>query len=89
MLSRTEVMNRYVRSIFHAVRYGKLHVGAPQAGRAAIVRRLYVIQEIDLSHDVIAAPAGARTGFNRACPECPVKSCTEPITGFDRARTGI
>ena len=51
-LSRTEVMNRYVRSIFQAVRYGKLHVGAPQTrltGRAAIMRRLYgtkVEQEI-------------------------------------------
>ncbi len=37
----------------------------------------------------IAAPAGARTGFDRACPECPVKSRTGPITGFDRARTRI
>ena len=35
----------------------------------------------------IAALAGAQTGFDRACPECPVKSRTVPIMGFDRART--
>ncbi len=40
-------MNKYVRSIFYAVRYGKLHVGAPQAGRAAIVRRLYEARGTD------------------------------------------
>ena len=33
----------------------------------------------------IAALARARTGFDRACPECLVKSRTGPITWFDRA----
>ena len=35
------------------------------------------------------APAGARTGFDWAWPECLVKSRTGPITGFDRALTRI
>ncbi len=36
----------------------------------------------------VAAP-GPGTGFDRACPECPVKSRMGPIMGFDRGSTGI